>query len=100
MRIQGRIDRIDRAKIGDKSYLRVIDYKSSSRDLDLNEVYHGISLQLLTYLDVAVENSELWFEGDVDPAGVLYVHVHNPILKMEQEVDEMTLELERMKNIV
>lgn len=97
MRIQGRIDRIDRAKIGDKSYLRVIDYKSSSRDLDLNEVYHGISLQLLTYLDVAVENSELWFDGDVDPAGVLYVHVHNPILKMEQEVDEMTLELERMK---
>ena len=97
MRIQGRIDRIDRAKIGEKSYLRVIDYKSSSRDLDLNEVYHGISLQLLTYLDVAVENSGIWFEGEVDPAGVLYVHVHNPILKMEQEVDEMTLELERIK---
>lgn len=97
MNIQGRIDRIDRAKIGDKSYLRVIDYKSSSRDLDLNEVYHGISLQLLTYLDVAVENSEVWFDGDVDPAGVLYVHVHNPILKMEQEVDDATLELERMR---
>ncbi|HWK21937.1 MAG TPA: helicase-exonuclease AddAB subunit AddB [Ureibacillus sp.] len=97
MRIQGRIDRIDSAKIGDKSYLRVIDYKSSSRDLDLNEVYHGISLQLLTYLDVAIENSEVWFDGDVDPAGVLYVHVHNPLIKMEQEVDEITLELERMK---
>lgn len=97
MQIRGRIDRIDRAKIGDKSYLRVIDYKSSSRDLDLNEVYHGISLQLLTYLDVAVENSGVWFDGDVDPAGVLYVHVHNPLLKMEKEVDEITLELERMK---
>ncbi|HWL13803.1 MAG TPA: helicase-exonuclease AddAB subunit AddB [Ureibacillus sp.] len=97
MQIRGRIDRIDSAKIGDKSYLRVIDYKSSSRDLDLNEVYHGISLQLLTYLDVAVENSGVWFDGDVDPAGVLYVHVHNPILKMEQEVDDLTLELERMK---
>ena len=97
MLIRGRIDRIDRAKIGDKSYLRVVDYKSSSRDLDLNEVYHGISLQLLTYLDVAVENSGVWFDGEVDPAGVLYVHVHNPILKMEQEVDELTLEIERMK---
>lgn len=97
MRLRGRIDRIDRAKIGDQSYLRVIDYKSSSRDLDLNEVYHGISLQLLTYLDVAIENADVWFDGDVNPAGVLYVHVHNPILKMEQEVDNMTLELERMK---
>ncbi|RHW39886.1 helicase-exonuclease AddAB subunit AddB [Lysinibacillus yapensis] len=97
MRLRGRIDRIDRAKIGDKSYLRVIDYKSSSRDLDLNEVYHGISLQLLTYLDVAMENADVWFQGEVNPAGVLYVHVHNPILKMEQELDEMALELERMK---
>lgn len=97
MQIRGRIDRIDSAKIGDKSYLRVIDYKSSSRDLDLNEVYHGISLQLLTYLDVAVENANHWLDGDVDPAGVLYVHVHNPILKIEQELDDSTLELERMK---
>ncbi len=81
MHIRGRIDRIDSAKVGGKSYLRVIDYKSSSRDLDLNEVYHGISLQLLTYLDVAVENANIWLDDDVEAAGVLYVHVHNPILK-------------------
>ena len=97
MSLRGRIDRIDSAKIGDKSYLRVVDYKSSSRDLDLNEVYHGISLQLLTYLDVAMENANQWIEDDVAAAGVLYVHVHNPILKMEQELDEFTVELERMK---
>ncbi|TSI04254.1 helicase-exonuclease AddAB subunit AddB [Lysinibacillus sp. BW-2-10] len=97
MNIRGRIDRIDSAKIGDKTYLRVIDYKSSSRDLDLNEVYHGISLQLLTYLDVAVKNANHWIDGQVNPAGVLYVHVHNPILKIEEELDDMTLELERMK---
>lgn len=97
MHIRGRIDRIDSAKVGGKSYLRVIDYKSSSRDLDLNEVYHGISLQLLTYLDVAVENANVWLDDDVEAAGVLYVHVHNPILKVEEELDDVTLEVERMK---
>lgn len=97
MNIRGRIDRIDGAKVGDKSYLRVIDYKSSSRDLDLNEVYHGISLQLLTYLDVAVENANVWLDGEVDPAGVLYVHVHNPLLKGEKELDEIAIEVERME---
>lgn len=97
MHLRGRIDRIDSAEIGNKSYLRVVDYKSSSRDLDLNEVYHGLSLQLLTYLDVALENASNWLDRDADAAGVLYVHVHNPILKIEQELDDMTLELERMK---
>ncbi len=97
MHLRGRIDRIDSAEIGNKSYLRVVDYKSSSRDLDLNEVYHGLSLQLLTYLDVAMENAGNWLGRDADAAGVLYVHVHNPILKIEQELDDMTLELERMK---
>ncbi|NLY80044.1 MAG: helicase-exonuclease AddAB subunit AddB, partial [Lysinibacillus sp.] len=97
MQLRGRIDRIDHAKVGDTSYLRVIDYKSSSRDLDLNEVYYGLSLQLLTYLDVAVENSLLLLEERAMPAGVLYVHVQNPILKIEKELNEMQLEEERLK---
>ncbi|KGR80578.1 helicase-exonuclease AddAB subunit AddB [Ureibacillus manganicus] len=97
MRLRGRIDRIDSAEINEKSYLRVVDYKSSSRDLDLNEVYHGLSLQLLTYLNVAVDNASHWIEGIAQPAGVLYVHVHNPLLKLEEELDEGKLEIERLR---
>lgn len=97
MQLRGRIDRIDHAKVGDRSYLRVIDYKSSGRDLDLNEVYYGLSLQLLTYLDVAVENSLLLLEERALPAGVLYVHVQNPILKIEKELNDLQLEEERLK---
>ncbi|HWL22658.1 MAG TPA: helicase-exonuclease AddAB subunit AddB [Ureibacillus sp.] len=97
MRLRGRIDRIDSVEIDDKAYLRVVDYKSSSRDLDMNEVYHGLSLQLLTYLNVAVENASHWIKGDAQPAGVLYVHVHNPLLKLEEQLDDATLEMERLK---
>ena len=88
MKLSGRIDRIDHAKVGGTSYLRVIDYKSSGRDLDLNEVYYGLSLQLLTYLDVAVENSLILLNEPAMPAGVLYVNVQNPLLKIEQELNE------------
>ena len=97
--LQGRIDRIDRATIDEKTYLRVVDYKSSARDLNLSEVYHGLSLQLMTYLDVAMENASVLLKdtGDVEPAGVLYVHMHNPMLTLDTEVDEYSLEAARLE---
>lgn len=97
--LQGRIDRIDRATIDDKTYLRVVDYKSSARDLNLSEVYHGLSLQLMTYLDVAMENAHTLLndEDNVEPAGVLYLHMHNPMLTLQTEIDEYALEAARLE---
>ncbi|TCZ77015.1 helicase-exonuclease AddAB subunit AddB [Paenibacillus albiflavus] len=80
MEIIGRIDRVDRADTEDGPVLRVIDYKSSSTALDLSEVYYGVSLQMLTYLDVVITHSEEWLGSIARPAGVLYFHVHDPIL--------------------
>ncbi len=54
--LRGQIDRIDALVQGGATYLRVIDYKSSPRPLDLTDVYHGLSLQLLIYLLVALES--------------------------------------------
>ncbi|OCS87451.1 helicase-exonuclease AddAB subunit AddB [Caryophanon tenue] len=96
--LQGRIDRIDRAVIEDRTYLRVVDYKSSARDLNVAEVYHGLSLQLMTYLDVAMENAPMLLKGtgEVLPAGVLYIHMHNPMLTFDTEMDDITLETTRL----
>ena len=52
MEIVGRIDRVDVAEGENGLLLRVIDYKSSQTDLKLHEVYYGLSLQMLTYLEV------------------------------------------------
>src|SRR5699024_3489033 len=49
--LRGRIDRVDKAAAGDELFLRIIDYKSSARGLNLVEVYYGIALQMLAYLD-------------------------------------------------
>src|SRR5690606_30481409 len=68
MQLQGRIDRVDKAENENGVYLRIIDYKSSSRGLDLNEVYYGLALQMLTYLDIIITHSHHLIGVDAIPA--------------------------------
>ncbi|MDG5789670.1 helicase-exonuclease AddAB subunit AddB [Evansella sp. AB-P1] len=89
MELVGRIDRVDRADNGEGLLLRVIDYKSSKKDVHLSDVYYGLSLQMLIYLDVVVSFSERWIGTKASPAGVLYFHVHNPLI---QATEMMTLD--------
>ncbi|WP_301107843.1 helicase-exonuclease AddAB subunit AddB [Sporosarcina sp.] len=98
MRIRGRIDRVDTMKKDDQTFLRVVDYKSSARALDLTEVYYGLSLQMLTYLDVALEHADDWLGVHADPAGVLYMYVHNPMLRLTKELADDAVEKELMKS--
>ncbi|MBD7909686.1 helicase-exonuclease AddAB subunit AddB [Sporosarcina gallistercoris] len=98
MNLRGRIDRVDASNVNDKTYLRIVDYKSSSKALDLTEVYYGLSLQMLTYLDVALEHSDDWLHVHADPAGMLYVHVHNPMVRSIQELTEEAVEEEMLKS--
>lgn len=81
--VRGRIDRIDSMKAGDKHYFGIVDYKSGNKTFDYNEAYTGISMQLLTYLDVLKQNlAELSPDDpDVSLAGALYLHIINAKLK-------------------
>ncbi|MGF7185446.1 ATP-dependent helicase/nuclease subunit B [Desulfitispora alkaliphila] len=93
----GSIDRVDVAKEQSELYLRIVDYKSSGTDLDLSQVYHGLSLQMLTYLDVALTHSEEWLGTQALPAGLLYFHVHNPMYSTAKELKREELEQELFK---
>ena len=97
--ITGKIDRIDIGKFGDDRYIRIIDYKSSVKDIDLEEVYAGVQLQLLTYLDAVCEKE------DVLPAGVLYFNLIDNIIKSnnklpEEDIKEKIREQFKMKGLV
>ena len=89
--ITGKIDRIDIAKSQDNKYIRIIDYKSSFKNIELNSVYAGLQLQLLTYLDAACK------EENVLPAGVLYFNLIDPIIKSEKNMSEEEIEDEIRK---
>lgn len=84
--ITGKIDRIDTAKGEKGTYVRIIDYKSSAKNIDLNEVYAGLQIQLLTYLDVACE------EKDLLPAGILYFSLLEQMVKADQKISEEEIE--------
>lgn len=95
MELVGRIDRVDKAQDSNGVYLRVVDYKSSAKDLNVNEVYYGLSLQMLTYLDIIIAHSEDLIGLNADPAGVLYFHVHNPMISAAKmlSIDELEKEI-------
>ena len=84
--IIGKIDRIDTAQGEDGKYLRIIDYKSSAKNIDLNEVYAGIQIQLLTYLDAACK------EEDLMPAGILYFNMLEQMIKSDKRMTEEEIE--------
>lgn len=99
MQLVGRIDRVDQAVAEDNNiYLRVIDYKSSDRDVNLTEVYYGLALQMLTYLDIVMTHSKQLVEIQANPAGVLYFHVHNPFIQSNRMLTMEELENEMMKS--
>ncbi len=70
MELVGRIDRVDKAEDENGVYLRVIDYKSSEKELNLSEVYYGLALQMLTYLDIIITHSDDLIGTEATPAGV------------------------------
>ena len=90
--ITGKIDRIDTAEDGSKKYLRIIDYKSSAKNVDLDEVYAGIQIQLLTYLDAVCK------QEDLEPAGILYFGLLEQMVKSDKKLSEEEIENEIRKN--
>ena len=91
VQITGKIDRIDMADDGTSKYIRIIDYKSSYKNIDLNSVYNGLQIQLLTYLD-AICNEE-----KIEPAGVLYFNLIDPVIKSKKNMTEEEIENEIRK---
>ncbi len=97
--ITGKIDRVDVLKTNDGQYVRIIDYKSSVKDINLDEVMAGLQIQLLTYID-AVTKIE-----DFMPAGVLYFNLIEPVIKAnknttKQEIEEQIKKQFKMKGII
>ncbi len=90
--ITGKIDRIDTATGEDGRYIRIIDYKSSSKNIDLNEVYAGLQIQLLTYADAICK------EEDIIPAGVFYFSLLEQMIKAERKISEEQIEEMIKKN--
>jgi ATP-dependent helicase/nuclease subunit B len=102
MYIVGKIDRIDTLKLDDVIYARIIDYKSSSKDLKLEDIKEGLSLQLITYLSSFINNIK---NEKVVPAGMLYFTLSEKLVNIKEytsdecEISKKIIENLRMKGI-
>lgn len=85
LHLKGRIDRIDVCQDAENHlYVKVIDYKSGTTQLDLIKLYYGLQIQLALYLNAALELEKKRFPDKiVQPAGVFYYNTKDPILNKE-----------------
>lgn len=85
MQLIGRIDRVDTCRKEDKLYVKIIDYKSGNRKFDLAALYYGLQLQLVVYMNAAVESLKKEnSDARVIPAAMLYYHVSDPMTETDK----------------
>ena len=98
----GRIDRVDKLINEGEEFYRIIDYKSGNKDFKLSDVYYGLQIQLLTYLDAMLTNENTFEPSELSkepifPAGILYFKIDDPVIKAKNNLDEEELEKAIMK---
>ena len=99
IKLVGRIDRIDAMRTDSGTYLRIIDYKSGHKAFKLSDVYYGLQIQLITYLDALWKNGGKGISDPILPAGILYFKIDDPIVRSRAETTEEQIEKEIMKQL-
>lgn len=95
----GRIDRVDELETEEGTYIRIVDYKSGAKGFKLSDVYYGLQLQLLVYLDAILSNKEKYIEKGVFPGAVLYFKVEDPMISTGGELTESEIEDKILKEL-
>ena len=94
----GKIDRVDTCEDGDCIYVKVIDYKTGSKSFDVTALYHGLQLQLMVYMDAALQLEQKKHpEKEILPAGVFYYRIQDPLIDRPKEGEERESILKELK---
>ncbi len=100
MRFGGTVDRIDLWESPEALYVKIMDYKSSARRIDYGAVYYGRQLQLPLYMDAVIRNLSARNPGrSVRPAGLLYYHITDPVLKIDPQKEPEDLREELLREL-
>lgn len=89
--LRGSIDRVDTYEANGTKYVRVVDYKTYSKDFVTEKVAHGLDTQLLHYLYAYCE------KNNTVPAGVFYYGVTLPNVNItgRETKEEIAREIEK-----
>ena len=84
----GRIDRVDFFEEDEDLYVKVIDYKSGSKEFSLTDTFYGLQLQLVLYLADTIELESRSQKKKVLPGGMFYYRIQDPFVAEEEREDE------------
>ena len=98
--IYGIIDRVDTYEDGDDVFVRVIDYKTGSKDFNPDDMEKGRNLQMFLYLKAIMESDKKKFkenlgvknDGRVIPGGVIYIKTSLSDTQIDRDSNELALE--------
>ena len=94
--VRGSVDRVDRCDADGISYIRVIDYKTGTKEFNINDLIYGLNLQMFIYLYAISENGGERY-GEITPAGVLYMPAVSPSVAVDPDTPEAKIRAEVLK---
>ena len=88
--VGGKIDRVDGYVRGDTLYLKVVDYKTGTKQFHLSDLLYGLNLQMFLYL-MMLQQADLQKvlkacgneAARIQPAGALYVPAKDPFVSFQ-----------------
>ena len=98
--LRGIADRIDTYKKDGNVYIRVVDYKTGSKEFSFDDLKEGLNTQLLIYLFsiCKAQNLEKKVEfgcddsGELLPAGIQYLSSNTPTISVDKFCDSDNIE--------
>ncbi len=97
--LRGKMDRVDLAKVNNRVLGEVIDYKSSAKKFDLGLFANGISMQMISYLEVLKKNNKFFAQGkDLDVLGAFYQNITSSLDRLSS--DKMILSNYQIKDLI
>ena len=100
IQLRGRIDRLDTCDDDGRLYVKVIDYKSGNTKFDLLKLYHGMQLQLVVYMNAAMELEKKKHQNkEIVPGGLFYYHIDDPVVEVTGEVSEAEIQAAILKEL-
>ena len=91
--IRGTIDRIDVCHTDAADYIRIIDYKSGTKDFNMTDFYLGTQIQLPLYMTAACEGARIKSRHkNITPAGIYYYTMSDPLIEVKSLNDNINEE--------
>lgn len=97
--VRGIIDRLDVCTDGDKSYMRIIDYKTGKTEFNIVNIFNGYDMQMVIYAlaakQLSVENG-----NNADIAGIYYTAVRSKYSALTSRVTEENIHEKNLSSLM